>query len=479
MEQAVGMETALFGGPPELGNMLKLANGQIGFMTIFAHPLFSNVADIVPAMRFAADEILTNKGVWFTRADHEKRVQMLQKGARLGEGGSVSPRTRSPVGRRGAAENGKNKRSLLPSSPLRSRGDMPEEVEDVSGPKRGRRSGHGTPQDNSQPSSLAGAAGPFVPTDSPSHLSTSSKTSPSQKLLEDRSVSRSKGTDSGHVSNGHNCGGAHGGRDEAPNNSSTPRVSSSGGGLSPEDTQALSDKRRDTAISMRAGSEAIPAEALSVAKSETAQAEALSKFNFATSNADEPVRTYDPSQAYQAEHASGRASAPARPVTLGLAKDSAMEDARQTRSAQSGHTTSTTLRGGTEDSAFSPSQSTEATSYTSDKSVELVRNQGDYHQPVGTHAAGPPTPSATTELSPSFSMGSNSAASGDSNSKVDVHTTILSNGNVNEGHPGDRNAISKTLGRRRSRLKMGLAFWKRNRSSKSLGDGERPDSQGS
>src|ERR1700761_2768852 len=99
MEQAVGMETTLFGGPPELGNMLKLANGQIGFMTIFAHPLFANVADIIPAMRFAADEILTNKGVWFTRAEHEKKLQLVKKGTGPGDGGSISPRTQSPVGR--------------------------------------------------------------------------------------------------------------------------------------------------------------------------------------------------------------------------------------------------------------------------------------------------------------------------------------------------------------------------------------------
>ena len=67
MESAVGMETVLFGGPPEIGNVLKLANSQIGFMTIFAHPLFQNVADLVPAMGFASAEILNNKGVWSTK----------------------------------------------------------------------------------------------------------------------------------------------------------------------------------------------------------------------------------------------------------------------------------------------------------------------------------------------------------------------------------------------------------------------------
>ena len=54
MENQIGMETTLFGGPPEIGNMMKLANGQIGFMSMFAHPLFANVTDVIPAMGFAA-----------------------------------------------------------------------------------------------------------------------------------------------------------------------------------------------------------------------------------------------------------------------------------------------------------------------------------------------------------------------------------------------------------------------------------------
>ncbi|RMZ80977.1 hypothetical protein DV738_g2380, partial [Chaetothyriales sp. CBS 135597] len=98
MEEAVGMETTLFGGPPELGNMLKLANGQIGFMTIFAHPLFSNVADIIPAMGFAADEINKNKSVWANRAEMEKEKQKQTVRPRSPsplDPGTVSPGTRS------------------------------------------------------------------------------------------------------------------------------------------------------------------------------------------------------------------------------------------------------------------------------------------------------------------------------------------------------------------------------------------------
>ncbi|RMD44751.1 hypothetical protein DV735_g290, partial [Chaetothyriales sp. CBS 134920] len=97
MEEAVGIGTTLFGGPPELGNMLKLANGQIGFMTIFAHPLFSNVSDIIPAMGFAADEINKNKAVWSDRAEIEKQKQVKRAESPSIDPGTVSPRTHSPA----------------------------------------------------------------------------------------------------------------------------------------------------------------------------------------------------------------------------------------------------------------------------------------------------------------------------------------------------------------------------------------------
>ncbi|KAG9777916.1 HD-domain/PDEase-like protein, partial [Aureobasidium melanogenum] len=434
MEQAVGMETALFGGPPELGNMLKLANGQIGFMTIFAHPLFSNVADIVPAMNFAVEEILTNKGVWFTRAEHEKRLQSLQEGSRQGEGGSLSPRTRSPVPRKGVTEHGRDKHCDLPSSPLRGRADVTDGVPTLTEARRGRKSALAT-QDGSQ-----SASAPAV--------------------LETDQLNQG-------VSN----------EDSEGISSNTPRVSPAGGELSQEEVQALTDTRRDNAISMRAGSEAVPTEALKVEKRELSDAEALSKFNFATSNADEPVRTYDPSQSHPTKHASARASAPAGHLDLGRTRDDIVEDPKQPKSAQSENTTSTTLRGGADDSVLTSSRSTEATSYTSEKDERLSQNQSD-SQATHSRAMSAPIQAETTQMSPDFRVGSNSAASGES-SKLDVHATILSNGDVDDGRSRDRKTMSKTMGRRRSRLKLGLAFWKRNRSDKSVGEDDRPESQGS
>lgn len=72
MEQELQMPSCLFGGPPVQDDIIKLGESQIGFMNIFARPLFEAVADILPAMRYAVDEILTNKSVWEKKINDEK-----------------------------------------------------------------------------------------------------------------------------------------------------------------------------------------------------------------------------------------------------------------------------------------------------------------------------------------------------------------------------------------------------------------------
>jgi 3',5'-cyclic-nucleotide phosphodiesterase len=126
MENQVGMETTLFGGPPEIGNVMKLANGQIGFMTIFAHPLFANVTDVIPAMGFAAAEILNNKGVWITRIEQEKRKQQLRSEGSFNDG-AVSPRSQSPVPKKPETLNTTHSASTgyFPASPLRHASNPP------------------------------------------------------------------------------------------------------------------------------------------------------------------------------------------------------------------------------------------------------------------------------------------------------------------------------------------------------------------
>lgn len=79
MEENIGMETALFGGPPEIGNFGRKAKGQIGFMNFFALPLFDGVADILPDMAFAANEIRRNKIIWQKLIDQDSNGNLSEK----------------------------------------------------------------------------------------------------------------------------------------------------------------------------------------------------------------------------------------------------------------------------------------------------------------------------------------------------------------------------------------------------------------
>jgi 3',5'-cyclic-nucleotide phosphodiesterase len=95
MEREVGMETALFGGPPELGNIYKLATGQIGFMSIFALPLFEGISDLLPQLQFTTDHIRHNQALWQSLANEELKKQGLPVGKRAEI--TVSPRSHSPA----------------------------------------------------------------------------------------------------------------------------------------------------------------------------------------------------------------------------------------------------------------------------------------------------------------------------------------------------------------------------------------------
>ncbi|KAL1796938.1 hypothetical protein ACET3X_005478 [Alternaria dauci] len=99
MEEELEMPSCLFGGPPVREDTIKLGESQIGFMNIFARPLFEAVTDILPAMRFAVDEILTNKAVWERKIDEERQKKRKNKGMHLGlltPGFAVDP-TPSPL----------------------------------------------------------------------------------------------------------------------------------------------------------------------------------------------------------------------------------------------------------------------------------------------------------------------------------------------------------------------------------------------
>lgn len=94
IEQEVGIATTLFGGPPELGNLIKLGNSQNSFINIFAHPLFEAVTDVLPAMGFAVQEMIVNQSIWTSKIKKEEDEQN-SRGKQSSEGW-LSPRSMSP-----------------------------------------------------------------------------------------------------------------------------------------------------------------------------------------------------------------------------------------------------------------------------------------------------------------------------------------------------------------------------------------------
>ncbi|ORY08716.1 hypothetical protein BCR34DRAFT_389625 [Clohesyomyces aquaticus] len=84
MEQELQIPTCLFGGPPIRDDLIKLAESQIGFMNIFARPLFEAVADIMPAMRFSVEEIVTNSGIWKHKIIEETESTKKPAGLTIG-----------------------------------------------------------------------------------------------------------------------------------------------------------------------------------------------------------------------------------------------------------------------------------------------------------------------------------------------------------------------------------------------------------
>ena len=97
MEQDVGIPTTLFGGPPELGNLIKLGQSQNSFMNFFARPLFEAVTDILPAMGFAVDEIKSNQIAWTQKIKTEDEKEPQRGNLRDSYSGALSPRSRSPI----------------------------------------------------------------------------------------------------------------------------------------------------------------------------------------------------------------------------------------------------------------------------------------------------------------------------------------------------------------------------------------------
>lgn len=72
MEKELNLPTCLFGGPPDREDPIKMAESQIGFINIFAAPLFEGVTNLLPCMQYTVEELDLNRSIWERKIDTEK-----------------------------------------------------------------------------------------------------------------------------------------------------------------------------------------------------------------------------------------------------------------------------------------------------------------------------------------------------------------------------------------------------------------------
>ncbi|KAI9798090.1 MAG: 3',5'-cyclic-nucleotide phosphodiesterase [Piccolia ochrophora] len=103
MENDLGIPSALF-APPVKDSIVEMAKSQIGFMNLFALPLFQAVTDVIPAMEFSIKEMNRNKAVWEKKIQHanekdrtrDARADGPVDGFQSPRSGSMSSLTQSP-----------------------------------------------------------------------------------------------------------------------------------------------------------------------------------------------------------------------------------------------------------------------------------------------------------------------------------------------------------------------------------------------
>ncbi|KAH7170551.1 hypothetical protein EDB81DRAFT_169827 [Dactylonectria macrodidyma] len=96
MESELGIQSSLMAPPKQ--DMTSLSKSQLGFMNLFATPLFQGVADIMPAMKYTVDELERNKSRFEQKLQEEKAKMQKDDPVRkrlLKLEGTFSPRTMS------------------------------------------------------------------------------------------------------------------------------------------------------------------------------------------------------------------------------------------------------------------------------------------------------------------------------------------------------------------------------------------------
>lgn len=88
IETDLELPTALFA--PPVRETVALGQSQIGFINIFAYPLFQGVGDIMPAMGFCLEEIIKNKAIWEEKVSAEQARVRAVGGGRKDSDDSVA-----------------------------------------------------------------------------------------------------------------------------------------------------------------------------------------------------------------------------------------------------------------------------------------------------------------------------------------------------------------------------------------------------
>ena len=91
MENEIGIPSSLVSPPKK--DFMPLAKSQLGFMNMFAIPLFQGIADVLPTMQYTVDELELNKAL-FEKQVEEMPGMSEERRKRLTEG-MLSPRSMS------------------------------------------------------------------------------------------------------------------------------------------------------------------------------------------------------------------------------------------------------------------------------------------------------------------------------------------------------------------------------------------------
>lgn len=95
MERDLAIPSALFA--PPVREIVELGQSQVGFMNMFAIPLFQGITGVLPAMRFCVDELQRNCKIWEDRIEVEQENKRKGSDDSVSKDGAFSPRHMSTV----------------------------------------------------------------------------------------------------------------------------------------------------------------------------------------------------------------------------------------------------------------------------------------------------------------------------------------------------------------------------------------------